>query len=110
MSKGICALIGAFVGMVVEYLIVSKLEGSHIELTSWTFLLLLPGAIAGAIIGFATGQDNSSESKKDSQTGLLRQDSATEIMNYKKLLDEGVITQEEFDKKSKKSLIGNICM
>lgn len=104
MSKGSCALIGAVLGMIAEYFILGQLEGEKWEFNTFTFLLLLPGAIIGAVIGFATGQDNSTESKKDSQIGTLQQDSATEIMNYKKLLDEGVITQEEFDKKKQEIL------
>lgn len=104
LNKGYCALIGAVCGMVVEYMILAYLEGESLEFTTITFLLLLPGAIIGAVVGFAAGQDHSTESKTVSQTGTLQQDSATEIMNYKKLLDDGIITQEEFDKKKQEIL------
>lgn len=103
MSKGSCALIGAILGMITEYIILGQLEGEKWEFNTFTFLLLLPGAIIGAVIGFATGQDKSTDRKNDSPSNP-QQDSTTELMNYKKLLDEGIITQEEFDKKKQEIL------
>ena len=103
MSKGTKTLIGAIGGKIVEYFVIANLEDTTFKLNMWTFLMLLPGAIVGAVVGFATEIYDVKSNKKDEPT-ILQQDSASELMSYKKLLDEGVITQEEFDKKKQEIL------
>jgi amino acid transporter len=109
-SKGASAAIGAVGGFLLLDLILTGLDKSDKmfiqDLNSWTFMLLLPGAIIGAIIGLAYGDKSNSKSEKsDSETiQTIKQDLASELMSYKKLLDEGVITQEEFDKKKQEIL------
>lgn len=103
MSKGMKTLIGALLGMCAEAFIFSYLAHDSFELTEWTFLLLLPGAIIGAVIGFATEIYDVKSDKKEKPT-VIKQDAASELTSFKKLLDDGIITQEEFDKKKQEIL------
>lgn len=105
-SKGMSAIIGAIAGFFLENIIISHLEGesSLMPINTWTFLLLLPGAIIGAIIGLNFGKSDADSSNRAASAETPRQDSASDLMGYKKLLDEGVITQEEFDKKKQEIL------
>ena len=66
-------------------------------LTGMLFLLI-PMAIGNAI--YYSVQKKKKTTVKTSQVGI-----ADEIRKFKELLDDGVITQEDFDKK-KKDLLG----
>jgi len=66
-------------------------------LTSMLFVLI-PMAIGNAI--YYSAQKKKKATAKTPQVGI-----ADEIRKFKELLDDGAITQEEFDKK-KKSLLG----
>ena len=70
-------------------------------------MTVLAGGIILAIVGFAfliMGFKNSGQSEKDDTNGRTDTDIANELKKYKELLDSGVITQEEYDKKRKQLL------
>jgi hypothetical protein len=110
MSKGMKALIGVFIGMIVEYCIWSIIRGEFIKIEEDILFGLLPGALIGAIVGFASGgKKDSPENAEPSikqNTELQEKTAVSELLDYKKLLDAGIITQEEFDKK-KQEILGS---
>lgn len=108
-TKGTYAIIGAVVGFFCTYLLCCVLEGGiFLELDSLGLMLLFPGAILGAVVGFACGgKEGSSENAGDFVSKDTRPQDKTavsELMDYKKLLDSGIITQEEFDQKKEELL------
>jgi len=108
-TKGKYALIGAVVGFFATYLLVGLLEGEAPgRIGALDLILYLPGAIIGAIVGFACGgkEDSSEIAKRSIKQDTQPQDrtAVSELLDYKKLLDSGIITQEEFDKKKEKLL------
>ena len=112
MNKGTRTLIGAVVGFFATYLLVGLLEGEAPgRIGALDLILYLPGAIIGAIVGIACGgKEGSSENAENSVRQDTRSQDKTavsELLDYKKLLDSGIITQEEFDKK-KEELLKNL--
>lgn len=106
-SKGLITMIGAFLGAFAMYYTVVLFNGGKQPVFgSGLWPLLWIGAVVGAVIGFAFSrtQDKSSEANNNSATKASQIDSAKELMDFKKLLDDGVITQEEFDKKKQEIL------
>ena len=108
-KKGMLTLFGAVVGFFATYLLVGLLEGEAPgRIGTLDLILYLPGAIIGAIVGFASGgKESSSENagnpiikdrKPQEKTAM------SELLDYKKLHDSGIITQEEFDKKKEELL------
>jgi len=108
-NKGTYAIIGAVVGFICTYLLCCMLEGGvFLEIDSLGLILYLPGAIIGAFIGYACGgKDGSSENAENptrQNTMPQEKTAVSELLNYKKLLDSGIISQEEFDKKKEELL------
>lgn len=106
-NKGSIALIGAAVGAFAMYFTVVLFNGGKQPVFGWgLWPLLWIGAVIGAVIGlaFSRTKDKSSESHTDSVTKATQPDSVKELIDFKKLLDEGIITQEEFDKKKQEIL------
>lgn len=108
-KKGVLTFIGAVVGFFATYLLVGLLEGEEPgRIGALDLILYLPGAIIGAIVGFASGGKESSSEKTENPITKDRKPqekpAVSELLNYKKLLDSGIITQEEFDKKKEELL------
>ena len=108
MNKGKAALVGALVGCIAPYFIFCIIEGDFIPLGEAFFMLTLL-AILGAIIGSAFGGRGKKNMEEESEEAIKQetqpQNSAvSELLDYKKLLDAGIITQEEFDKKKEELL------
>ena len=106
-SKGKTALIGALIGFFVLYVAVCL--GNHGKLyllPGDDLMFITPGAIVGAIVGMAFGKKESSENVQK-QTIEEKKDFTEDLLNYKKLLDAGIITEEEFAKK-KDEILKNI--
>lgn len=109
MNKGTKTLIGAVAGFFATYLLVGLLEGENPgRIGALDLILYLPGAIIGAIVGFASG---GKESPSENAENPITEDrkpqekpAVSELLDYKKLLDSGIITQEEFDKKKEELL------
>ena len=98
------SIIGAFIGFLAIFALMFPLWGMD-DLSAQLFLDF-PGAIVGAIIGFIIGKkkdDACRASATESQVQHNKQQQemnpTTILLDYKKLLDAGIITQEEFDKK-----------
>lgn len=108
-EKGVLTLIGAVVGFFCTYLLCCVLEGGvFLEIDSLGLILYLPGAIIGAFIGYAcAGKEDSSENAEHPVKQNIQpqeKTSVSELLDYKKLHDSGIITQEEFDKKKEELL------
>lgn len=70
-------------------------------LTPGLWLLAIPGALFGAIVGILLNN----KEKKDESVVIKHEDSLeSKIKGLKNLLDEGLLTQEEFDEQKKKML------
>lgn len=109
MNKGTRTLIGAVVGFFATYLLVGLLEGEAPgRIGALDLILYLPGAIIGAIVGIACGgKEGSSENGENpniQEAQPQERTTVSELMDYKKLFDSGIITQEEFDKKKEELL------
>lgn len=65
------------------------------------WLLAIPGALFGAIVGILL---NNKENKAESTTVKNEETLESKIKGLKNLLDEGLLTQEEFDEQKKKIL------
>ena len=65
------------------------------------WLLAIPGALFGAIVGILL---NNKEKKEESTTAKNEETLESKIKGLKSLLDEGLLTQEEFDEQKKKIL------
>ena len=103
------SIIGALIGFLAIFALMSPWFG--IEDSFSFYPLYIPGAIVGAIIGLLIGKkkdDVCYASTTESQILHNKQqqdkDSTTILLDYKKLLDAGVITQEEFDQKKEELL------
>ncbi len=107
MNKIRFSIVGALIGFLAVFALMAPLIGIEDSFNS----LNIPGAIVGAIIGLLIGDKkdkacNASIIEKQIQHNKQQQkrDSTTILLDYKKLLDAGVITQEEFDKKKEELL------
>lgn len=107
-TKGTYAIVGAVVGFFCTYLLVCAIEGELYGISALDLILYLPGAIIGAIVGFASGgKESSSENAENPRTidrKPIEKSAVSELLEYKKLLDSEIITQEEFDKKKEELL------
>lgn len=108
-KKGVLTLIGAVVGFFATYLLVGLLEGEDPgRIGALDLILYLPGAIIGAIVCFASGGKESSSENAENPIIKDRKPqektAVSELLDYKKLHDSGIITQEEFDKKKEELL------
>jgi hypothetical protein len=107
-TKGTYAIFGAVVGFFCTYLLVCMIGGELFEIDVLGLIFYLPGAIIGAIVGFASGGKESSSKNADNPITIdrkpIEKPAVSELLEYKKLLDAGVITQEEFDKKKEELL------
>ena len=107
-KKGGLTFIGAVAGFFATYFLISVLDEQWYEINSLTLIFLFPGAIIGAIIGFAVGGRDNSSKKEEKLNGQdvqpQNKTAISELLDYKKLLDSGIITQEEFDKKKEELL------
>jgi uncharacterized protein YacL len=100
-------IIGALIGFLAIFALMVPLLGIEYLYIPWC----IPGAIVGAIIGLLIGKkkdDACYASTTETQIQHNKQqqdkDSTTILLDYKKLLNAGVITQEEFDKKKEELL------
>lgn len=89
------AIIGALIGVAAFWSFQWGMVGGLFE-EDLIWIAIIPGILAGGGIGLATGmiidsinQKTASDSNKDS--------AADELLNCKKLLDAGIITQEEYE-------------
>ena len=100
-KKGLFALIGAAIGFVVVLIYVLIVSKGEFE--SFFFLLLaIPASGVGALLGMAlTKKDAPKDTPSQQQTGTLQNTVADDLLNLKKLLDAGVLTQEEYEAKKK---------
>ena len=84
--------------------IIEAVEGG-IGFHGLTIILLMPGAIVGAIVGSKIGENDNKKTVTDEDNNNKNTNQATEeLLKFKQLLDIGAITQEEFDKKKKEYL------
>ena len=65
------------------------------------WMMSIPGALIGAIAGILT---NNKEKKEESTTAKNKETLESKIKGLKSLLDEGLLTQEEYDEQKKKIL------
>lgn len=103
------SIIGALIGFLTIFSLMAPLVG--IEESLEFFPLFIPGAIVGAIIGWLIGKKkddachaSTTETQIQHNKQQQEKDSTSVLLDYKKLLDAGVITQEEFDKKKEELL------
>lgn len=112
MNKGIKALIGGVIGYFALGLIICIIAGENIfddkEAIVMSLIVLMPGAIVGAIIGSVSGGKKERKRQKDDdkweEEGYQSQQttSAAELVEFKNLIASGIISQEEFnDEKTK---------
>lgn len=112
MNKGIKALIGGVIGYFALGLIICIIEGENVfddkEAIELSLIVLMPGAIVGAIIGSVSGGKKERKRQKDDdeweEEGYQSQQttSAAELVEFKNLIASGIISQEEFnDEKTK---------
>ncbi len=73
-------------------------EDSLFDIKSLLFLSLAPGAITGLIIGHIMNKNDAPKSIEFSKSPESR------LIELKNLLDQGVLSQEEFDEQKKKIL------
>lgn len=108
MEKSKSTIIGAIAGFFFAYLVICLID-QQIYCVTDAFLFGTPGAILGALIGFACGKKGKTESAESVQTQPVveKKDLTEDLLNYKKLLDAGIITKEEFAKK-KDEILKNI--
>lgn len=103
-NKGKYAIIGAVVGLFCTCL----LGVFNVMNFDDLIFLYIPGAFIGAFIGYAcAGKKESPENPEHPvrpNTELQEKTAVSELLDYKKLLDAGIITQEEFDKKKEELL------
>lgn len=97
MSKGIRTLIGSVAGFIVLFIVYSIWQGGVIRLNDYTLVFLMPGAVIGAIVGYASAGDNTKIKENDNNNEHMQ--AADELLKLKRLFDAGIITKEEFDKK-----------
>lgn len=70
-----------------------------LNLEAWIYSI--PGALFGAIVGILL---NNKENKGESATAKNEETLESKIKGLKNLLDEGLLTQEEFDEQKRKIL------
>ncbi len=102
-------IVGALIGFLAIFALMAPLLG--IEDSLDLYPLYIPGAIVGAIIGLLIGKKkddacyaSTTETQIQHNKQQQERDSTTILLDYKKLLDSGIITQEEFDKKKEELL------
>lgn len=96
MSKGIRTLVGSVAGFIVLFIVYSIWQGGMIRLNDYTLVFLMPGAVIGAIVGYASAGDNTKIKENDN---IEHMQAADELLKLKRLFDAGIITKEEYDKK-----------
>ena len=94
----------AIIGALVGFLFVFAFWAPFMGLEDSFDLLNLPGALVGAILGYVIGKEKDEKTTEEHQPPQQKMDATSKLLNYKKLLDTGVITQEEFDKKKEELL------
>lgn len=106
-NKTAYTLFGALVGFLIVGAFWTVLAGWEAFIST----LNIPGAIVGALVGFMIGRKKDDEeyyaSKKENPNQLNQQqekNATSMLLDYKKLLDAGIITQEEFDNKKEELL------
>ena len=113
MNKGIKALIGGVIGYFALGLIICIIAGENIfddkEAIVMSLIVLMPGAIVGAIIGSVSGgkkeQNRHGHDDWDEEDHQSQQTtSAAELVEFKNLLASGIISQEEFNDEKTKCL------
>ena len=98
----------AIIGALLGYFVIVAIWAPFVGLVGAFNSLNLPGAIIGAIIGYLIGKNEDDEINTEKhQMPQPKTDATTLLLEYKKLLDAGGITQEEFDKK-KEELLENL--
>ena len=103
------SIIGAFIGFLAIFALMFPLWG--MDDLSAQLLLDFPGAIVGAIIGFLIGKKkddacctSTTESQIQHNKQQQEKNATSMLLDYKKLLDAGIITQGEFDNKKEELL------
>lgn len=105
MNKGIKTLLGAVVGFFLLATIIDIIEDGSVGFDGLSIVLLMPGAIVGALVGSKIGENDNKKTVTDEDNNKKNTNQATEeLLKFKQLLDIGAITQEEFDKKKKEYL------
>lgn len=106
-NKTAYTLFGALVG----FLIVGAFWTAIWGWEAFIDPLNIPGAIVGALAGFMIGRKKDDAeyyaSARENQNWKNQQQekkATSMLLDYKKLLDAGIITQEEFDNKKKELL------
>lgn len=107
----VCAIVGG-IGAIFAYSIMNDDRGAYTYTPPYTehesfVIAILVGCIILAIVGFAfliMNFKNSGQGETDDMNGRTDIDIADELKKYKELLDSGVITQEEYNKKREQLL------
>lgn len=94
------ALIGWAVAIFLVIVISGEFPDSEDEFRMVLFLSLAPGAIVGIITAYIIEKANKSPKTEATLESKLQE--------LKRLLEQGVLTQEEFDKQKKKILNENL--
>ena len=68
----------------------------------WGTICLVAGGVC--IVGGVIYKENNSDNAQSKVVGKVNKDSSTKLEDLKGLLDKGIITQEEFDKKKQELL------
>lgn len=89
---------GALIGWFIAFVAVKYLLGfNSIELE--LFLSMAPGAIAGVIIVYVINKPNKQPTQQ-----IIKDSKEDRLIKLKSLLDQNVLTQEEFDEQKKRIL------
>ena len=106
-NKSVLALIGAVSGFFITFFILGRLDSSFSgDIDAISFFICLPGAIVGALIGLASYKDEkkTEDEKGNPSSKVTKTDTVSKLQKYKELLDAGLITPEEYEKKKSETL------
>lgn len=105
-NKGRAAIIGALIGVVAFWSFQWGMLGNLLQ-EDVIWVAIIPGALIGGGIGWAVGAKKNNGTHNNTSDDSNTDNITQELINYKKLLDAGIITEEEFAKK-KDEILKNI--
>ena len=104
-NKSKSALIGALIGLFVPYLLLCLIDEQWYDIS--TFLLFgTIGALLGSVLGVVFSKKEDAPSAEIPKQVIDKGEKTImeDLLNLKKLLDAGILTQEEYDAKKKELL------